>query len=131
MKESGAGMSCFGIRGAVDVPCNGAEEILDATRRLLERILEENGIGSSDIVSVIFSATEDLDAVPPAEAARSLGWRYTPLLCMQEMRTRGAMARCIRVLMHVNGQREAEEIRHVYLGAAKALRPDLTEEVAT
>jgi len=129
-KGQGVVMRCFGIRGAVDVPRNGAEEIVDATRGLLERMAAENGVGPTDIVSVTFSATKDLDAAAPAQAARDLGWMHTPLLCVQEMETQGALARCVRVLMHVNGDRSPDEVRHVYLGAAKALRPDLTKEVA-
>jgi chorismate mutase len=124
-------MNCCGIRGAIDVSHNGAEEILAATRTLLERMIAENAIEAEDIASVIFSATPDLDAVAPARAAREMGWMKTPLFCVQEMSVRGALPRCIRVLMHVNGNRTPNEVRHVYLGAAQSLRPDWTEEVVT
>jgi len=124
-------MSCFGIRGAVDVPHNRAEEILGATRDLLERIVIENALRVEDIVSVVFSVTADLDAVAPARAARDLGWTNTPLFCVQEMNVSGGMARCIRVLMHVNGHRSAEEIQHVYLGEARSLRPDWAKGAGT
>ena len=122
-------MGWFGVRGAVDVPRNGAEEILAATRGLLERIVSENGVKPDEIASIIFSATKDLDAAAPAQAARELGWMRTPLLCVQEMHVEGALARCVRVLMHVNGNRSPGEVRHIYLGAAWSLRPDLGEEV--
>jgi len=127
----GETMRCFGIRGAVDVSRNRAEEIVDASRNLLERMVVENAVHVEDIASVIFSVTRDLDAVPPAQAARDLGWTRTPLFCVQEMHVRGALARCIRVLIHVNGDRMPDEVRHVYLGAARSLRPDLAEEVTT
>lgn len=124
-------MGCYGIRGAIDTPRNGTEEILDATRTLLERMIAENAIRVEDIASVIFSATPDLDAVYPAWAAREMGWTETPLFCVQEMNVRGALPRCIRVLMHVDGGRTPNEVRHVYLGAAKSLRPDWAEEGVT
>ena len=124
-------MGCYGIRGAIDVPSNRAEEILTATRSLLERMTAENAIRVEAIASVIFSATADLDAVAPAKAARELGWTQTPLFCVQEMSVSGALPRCIRVLMHVNGDRTHDEVRHVYLGAARSLRPDWAEEAET
>ena len=124
-------MGCYGVRGAIDVPGNRAEEILNATRALLERMVAENAIRIEQIVSVIFSATSDLDAVAPAKAARELGWTQTPLFCVQEMSVQGALPRCIRVLLHVNGERTQNGVRHVYLGAAQALRPDWAQEART
>ena len=124
-------MVCYGIRGAIDVPHNGTEEILSATRTLLERMVAENAIRAADIVTVIFSATPDLDAVHPARAAREMGWTDTPLFCVQEMDVRGALPRCVRVLMHVNGDEAPSDVRHVYLGAAKSLRPDWAGKDAT
>jgi len=118
-------MRCYAIRGAVPVECNRAEEIIDATRELLERIVDVNGIDPEEIVSVTFSATEDLDAIAPARAARDMGWMYIPLLCVREMPTQGGMARVVRVMMYVNGDRIPSDVRHVYLGEAQALRPDL------
>ena len=124
-------MGCYGIRGAIDVPRNGAEEIANATRAVLERMVSENRIVVEDIVSVIFSATRDLDAAPPARAARALGWTETPLFCVQEMEVRRGLPRCIRVLMHVNGDRPSGGVRHVYLGRAATLRPDWAKEERT
>lgn len=125
---TGENMACYGIRGAIDVPRNGTEEILDATRTLLERMVAENAIRVEDITSVILSATPDLDAVHPAHAAREMGWTETPLFCVQEMNVRGALPRCIRVLMHVEVDRKPDRLRHVYLGEAQSLRPDWAEE---
>ncbi len=122
-------MACFAIRGAIDVPRNEPEKILDASRALLQRMVEANAVAVSDIVSVIFSVTADLDTAPPAQAARQMGWTWTPLFCVQEMSVPDAIPRCIRVLMHVNGARNLEEVRHVYLAGARALRPDLAEGV--
>ena len=124
-------MSYYGIRGAIDVPHNEIEEILNATRTLLTRMIAENAIHVEEIASVLFSATPDLDAVAPAKAARELGWTKTPLLCVQEMNVRGSLPRCVRVLMHVNGDRTPDEVRHVYFGATRSLRPDWAKEVVT
>jgi chorismate mutase len=121
-------MTCRGIRGATGVDANNAETIIAATRQLLERIVAANGLLVEDVVSVIFTATPDLDADYPARAAREMGWAHVPLLCMQEMAVVGSLPRCIRVLVLWNTDLPPDQIRHVYLGRARALRPDLVEE---
>lgn len=122
-----------GIRGAITVEHNNAEEILDATRSLLRGIVEKNALTAEniarDLVSVIFTATQDLDAVYPAVAARDMGWTNVPLLCMQEMEVAGSLRKCIRVLVHWNTEREQSEMQHVYMEKARLLRPDLMEEI--
>ena len=119
-------MSCRGIRGAITVNENRQELILAAVHELLARIVEANELDVGDVASVIFTATPDLDAVPPAHAAREMGWTGVPLLCMQEMAVAGALPCCIRVLIHWNTERSQDQIRHIYLGGARALRPDLS-----
>jgi chorismate mutase len=95
--------------------------ILDATRELV--LL--NGVEPDQLISVIFTATPDLTSAFPARAARELGWSDVPLLCMTEMAVPGSLPRCVRVLMHVELSANAGRGRHVYLGAAAELRPDL------
>jgi len=124
-------MTCRGIRGAVCADVNQADAILRAARTLLERIVAANRLSAEDVASVIFTATHDLDAVYPARAARELGWTHVPLLCMQEMPVAASLPRCIRVLIHWNTDRAQDEIQHVYLGEARALRPDLAAEEPT
>jgi chorismate mutase len=121
-------MSCRGIRGAITVEDNTPEAILAATRELLERIVAVNGLRVEDLVSVIFTATQDLDAAYPAWAAREMGWVNIPLLCVQEMDVVGSLRRCIRVLVHWNTAVPNDRIQHVYLGDAQKLRPDLVEK---
>jgi len=118
-------MPCRGIRGAICVDINDAGAIVAATRELLERIVAANGVVAEDVASVIFTATPDLDAAYPARAARDMGWTSVPLMCTQEMAVAGSLPRCIRVLVLWNTDRPAEQIRHVYLGEARNLRPDL------
>ena len=118
-------MTCRGIRGAVCAESNRPAAILSAARSLLEHIVTANELSAQDLASVIFTATADLDAAYPARAAREMGWKHVPLLCMQEMAVEGSLERCIRVLVHWNTERPPEAVRHVYLGEARALRPDL------
>ncbi|MEI7989995.1 MAG: chorismate mutase [Chloroflexota bacterium] len=122
-------MICRGVRGAISVEENNPDSILNATRQLLEQIIQKNGILKEDVPSVIFSATDDLDAVYPAKAARDLGWTETALMCMQEMKVTGSLRMCIRVLIHWNTDIPQAEIKHIYLGEAKKLRPDLSEKM--
>jgi chorismate mutase len=124
-------MTCRGIRGAICADANQADAIFRATRRLLERVVAANDLSLADVASVIFTATPDLDAAYPARAAREAGWVETPLLCTQEMAVAGSLPRCIRVLIHWNTDRAPHDIRHVYLGAASALRPDLVEPASS
>lgn len=119
-------MACRGIRGAVTVEENTAAAIKVAARELLEHIVAANALDVADVASVIFTATPDLDAVYPAVVAREMGWTNTPLLCMQEMVVQGSLPRCIRVLLHWNTDHAQADIHHVYLGEARALRPDIT-----
>lgn len=121
-------MSCRGIRGAISVDANTPDAILSATRELLECIVAANNLAVEDVASVIFTATPDLDAAYPARAAREMGWATTPLLCMREMDVADSLDRCVRVLVHWNTDKPTDEIRHVFLGEAQALRPDLGNE---
>ncbi len=117
---------CRGIRGAITVPENTVDAIIQATRTLLMAVVDENRVEADDVASVIFTATSDLDAVYPAVVAREMGWTQTPLLCMQEMWVEGSLPRCVRVLVHWNTDRTPAEINHVDLRDAVQLRPDLT-----
>ena len=115
-----------GVRGATTVESNSREDILEATRQLLALMIRRNGIETQDVASAIFSVTHDLDAEFPALAARQLGWPDVPLLCTHEINVPGSLQRCIRVLVHWNTDRSQQEIGHVYVKGAVALRPDLS-----
>ena len=119
------------IRGAISVEENTRPAIERATRELLTAIVERNEIHADDIISVIFTVTPDLTAAFPALAARQMGWLDVPLLCTMEIPVPGALARCIRALLHVESSRARRDIQHVYLGAAEVLRPDLSIAPAT
>jgi chorismate mutase len=116
------------IRGATTVDENTEQEILEATSELLKAMLEQNGIETEDIISVIFSVTTDLNAAFPAVAARRMGWTETALMCTYEIDVPGSLRKCIRVMMHIRTEKRSRELKFVYLKAARQLRPDLFEE---
>ena len=120
-------MAVRGVRGATVSEKDDPENILSATRKLLDAILTENpDMVSEDIASVIFTVADDLNSVYPAKAAREMGWNQVPLICAREIPVLGGLAGCIRVLIHWNTDTPQSKIRHVYLGAAASLRPDLS-----
>lgn len=102
-----------------------ADVVLDATQRLLERLIDRNDVVAEDIVSVFFTATRDLTSVFPAEAARRMGLGKVPLLCAQEIPVAGSMPRVVRVLLQFETERPQAEVVHVYLDGAESLRDDL------
>jgi len=111
------------IRGAIDVETNTPEGITAATQALIRAIADRNQLRPADVISMFFTLTPDLNASFPARAAREIGWDV-PMLDMQEISVPGALPCCLRVLIHARG---TEPLRHLYLGAAQALRPDLEE----
>jgi chorismate mutase len=112
------------LRGAISVERDDAEEILDATTELMREIMDRNVLSPEQVVSCIFTVTDDLTAEFPAVAARALGFERVPLLCAREIPVPGSLPRVIRVLIHyyADGDHEA---RHVYLREAATLREDL------
>jgi len=116
-----------GIRGAIALKENSGECILDATKELLSKMLEENQVDIDDIASIFFTATDDLNAEFPAYAARQMGLSKVPLLCAREMHVPSGMESLIRILIHVNTEKTQEQIKHQYLGETAHLRPDLNE----
>ena len=112
-------------RGAIAVGQDEAGAVLDATERLLARVIERNAIAPEDLVSVLFTATDDLRSAFPAEAARRMGLGSIPLLCAREIPVEGSMPRVVRLLAHFHTERSMEDVVHVYLDGAESLRDDL------
>ena len=117
-------MRLFALRGAISVARNDAEDIIEATSQLMKAIMERNGLDPQDVVSCIFTATNDLNAEFPAVAARALGFDRVPLLCAQEIPVPRSMPHVIRVMIHYYAE-DDHDPAHVYLGDARALRADL------
>ncbi len=118
-------MHIRGIRGATTVEENSEPAVLDATRELLQRLAQDNNVEPDEIAAILFTCTPDLTAAFPAEAARKLQWTNVPLLSATEIGVPDSLPMCIRVLILWNTARSQEEIEHVYLQRATALRPDL------
>jgi chorismate mutase len=116
-----------GLRGAITCAENSKAEIDAKTQRMVQELLTRNAVGPDDIVSVIFTTTDDLTAEFPATAARALGLDDVPLLGTREANIEHGLPLCIRVLVHCYSDRPRAEIRHVYLEGARALRRDLAE----
>jgi chorismate mutase len=114
----------WAARGAVQVDANEPDAILTATEEVVGELMGRNRLQPSQLVSCIFTCTEDLDAEFPAVAARRLGLDGVPLLCAREIAVPGSMARVIRVMVHFYAAADHEP-SHAYLGAAQELRSDL------
>ena len=118
-----------GVRGAITVKENKKEEIEQAARTLVTKILSLNGFNNGMISAIIFSVTKDLTASFPATGLRQLkGFRLVPLFDTVEPDIEGSLPMCIRVLILVDTDKPREEICHVYLGEAQKLRPDLADK---
>ena len=120
-------MSLRGVRGATCLQANDAAEMSEAVGELLTAMMERNAITSADVVSVILTGTPDLTCAFPAAGARAIGLVDVPLLCAQEMNIDSALARVVRILMHIDVDRERSSIQHVYLRGAEVLRQDLVQ----
>jgi chorismate mutase len=117
-------MRLFGLRGANSVESNTPESILGATEELMRELMARNELDADQLVSCIFTVTEDLDAEFPAVAARNIGLNRVPLMCAREVPVPGSLPRVIRILVHYYAAEEHQP-RHVYLGETRVLRADL------
>jgi chorismate mutase len=117
-------MRLFALRGAIEARANESEAILSATGELMRELIKRNRLDPDEMVSCIFTVTDDLNAEFPALAARQMGLNQVPLLCAREVPVPGSMPSVIRVLVHYHAP-EGHQPQHVYLGAARGLRNDL------
>jgi chorismate mutase len=115
------------LRGATTVDVDEPGHITERVVALLERILERNEVDKEDLVSILFTATDDLHSIFPAAAARTMGLGDVPLICARELDIAGGTQRCIRVLLHMSTEKARRELHHVYLEGARGLRDDLPE----
>lgn len=115
------------IRGATTVDGDTRDEVIARTRELVQAVVERNAIDPDDLVSILFTATDDIRSAFPAEAAREAGFTHVPLMCARELDIVDGIERCIRVMVHVHTTRTTAELRHPYLHGARQLRTDLPE----
>lgn len=122
-------MTYLAIRGATTCEVDTKEQIAKVTQELLSEIIDRNSLSLENIISVLFTATNDLHSEFPATAARSLeGFSEIPVMCAAELDIVGSMPMCIRIMMHVDVNKTRKDIKHVFLGNAKNLRKDLSED---
>jgi chorismate mutase len=115
------------LRGATTVDHDTEQQVTERVTALVAAMLERNGVDKDDLISIVFTATQDVVSTFPATAARTVGLGDVPLLCAQELDVQGGTQRCIRVLMHLQTDRSRSELHHVYLEGARGLRDDLPE----
>lgn len=115
------------VRGATTVDVDERDHVEERTQELVRTLLERNGLEQDDLISIVFTATDDVRSAFPAEAARTAGIIRVPLLCARELDIDGGIARCIRILVHAYTERSVDELRHPYLHGARQLRTDLPE----
>jgi chorismate mutase len=113
------------LRGATTVDVDTPEHITERVVALLNELFERNGVHHDDIISVLFTATEDVVSMFPAEGARKAGLGDVPLICARELSIEGGTPHCVRVMVHLTTERERADLHHVYLEGAKGLRDDL------
>ena len=120
-------MKTRGVRGATQVKENSVAVIGRSVTELLNKMISENQIDKQDLVSIIFTATNDLTADFPAVAARSIGLGEVPLLCAVEIDVPNSLDKVVRILMHINTDKSLSDIKHIYLNGASVLRKDIAQ----
>ena len=116
-----------GVRGATTIERDTREDVVERVTELLSSMCHRNGLSESDIVSILFTATDDVHSVFPATAARDFGFAEVPLMCARELDITGATPLCIRILVTARTRRRQSEVTHVYLHGAANLRSDLAK----
>jgi chorismate mutase len=115
------------LRGATTLESDNAAHLTERVQALVSEMLRRNDVRKDDLVSILFTATEDIHSMFPATAARGIGLGDVPLICARELDVAGGAPLCIRVLMHLMTDRPRSDLHHVYLEGARNLRDDLPE----
>ena len=115
------------LRGATTVDHDHRDHVLARTQQLIDELFARNDLTEDDLISIVFTATDDVSSAFPAEAARLAGITHVPLLCARELNIEGGIRMCIRILVHAYTTRSTQELRHPYLYEARQLRTDLPE----
>ena len=119
-------MAVRAIRGATQLELDERQHLLERTTELVRTVLRENSLSTDDLISIVFTATDDVRSEFPAYAARVLGLDDVPLMCARELEIEGSLPRVVRLMMHVETDLTRAEVTHVYLHGAALLRRDLS-----
>jgi len=115
------------LRGATTVDDDDPQQITERVIEMLDALMERNGLVHDDVISILFTATDDIHSMFPALAAREMGFGDVPLICARELDIVTGTPMCVRIMMHINTDKARGELHHVYLEGAKGLRDDLPE----
>ncbi len=116
------------IRGATTVDTDTPEQIKSRVLTLMTALMEHNCLVADDVVSMFVTATADITSFHPATAARAYGLPDVAILGAQELGITDSLARCVRILLHVETERRRDQLEHVFLEGAVVLRPDLVKQ---
>ena len=112
------------IRGATTASGNSVQEIEDAVVELMDELISRNNLIKTNLLSITFTATKDLDACFPASIARKCyGLDSVAFLDCQQMYVSNDVKFCIRVMAQVFLSSN-KPIKHPYLRGASKLRTD-------
>ena len=112
------------IRGATTATGNSIEEIEDAVVELIDELISRNSLSKSNLLSITFTATKDLDACFPASIARKCnGLDSVAFLDCQQMYVPNDVDFCIRIMAQVLLPQNSP-VKHPYLRGASKLRAD-------
>ncbi|HEY9564321.1 MAG TPA: chorismate mutase [Nocardioides sp.] len=120
-------MAVRAVRGATQLEEDTREHMLERVAEMVTDVMTSNSLEVDDFISIIFTATDDLNSEFPAYAARRLGFDDVPLICARELEIGGSMPRVVRMMAHVETPLGRKDITHVYLHGAANLRRDLTK----
>lgn len=122
-------MSVRALRGATTLEADTRDQVLERTSELLATLLERNALSTDQVISLLFTATDDVRSEFPAAAVRAAGISDVPMMCARELGIDGGsgIPLCVRVMAHIDADRARSELRHVYLHGARQLRSDLPE----
>ena len=112
------------IRGATTASGNSVEEIENAVVELIDALILRNNLIKTNLLSITFTATKDLDACFPASVARKfIGLDSVAFLDCQQMYVPKDVDFCIRIMAQVLLPSN-NSVKHPYLRGASKLRPD-------
>jgi len=112
------------IRGATTASGNSVKEIEDAVVELIDELISRNKLIKTNLLSITFTATKDLDACFPASIARKCnGLDSVAFIDCQQMYVSNDIDFCIRIMAQVLLPPN-NPIKHPYLRGASKLRAD-------
>lgn len=118
----------YALRGAFQC-MNTITDICEQTAMMYDELLNANRLKEGDIVSLIFSVTDDINAINPCTALRKTGRaKDLALFSAREPECGNSLERTVRAIIHCYLEEGAKPC-HVYRNGAEVLRPDRSANV--